>query len=42
MNIVFFISKYYNTKKEIKEEIKQYPETNKNENMTIQDLWDPA
>ena len=24
---------------EIKEEIKRYPETNKNENTTIQNLW---
>ena len=25
---------------EIKEEIKRYPETNENENTTIQNLWD--
>ena len=28
--------------KEIKEEIKKYLETNDNENMTIQNLWDAA
>ena len=28
--------------KEIKEEIKIYLETNENENMTIQNLWDAA
>ena len=28
--------------KEIKEEIKKYLETNDNENMTIQNLWDTA
>ena len=27
---------------EIKEEIKKYPETNDNENTTIQNLWDAA
>ena len=27
---------------EIKEEIKKYPQTNENENMTIQKLWDAA
>ena len=27
---------------EIKEEIKKYPETNDNENMTTQNLWDAA
>ena len=28
--------------KEIKEENEKYLETNENENMTIQNLWDPA
>ena len=34
--------KYQWVNEEIKEEIKNYPETNDNENTTIQNLWDAA
>ena len=37
-----YITKNEKITEEIKEEIKKYLETNDNENMTIQNLWDAA
>ena len=37
-----YVTKYQAITEEIKEEIKKYLETNDNENMTIQNLWDAA
>ena len=37
-----YVTKYKWTTEEIKEEIKKYLETNDNEKMTIQNLWDAA
>ena len=42
MEVKQYVTKQQETTEQIKEEIKNYIETNDNENMTTKNLWDAA